>query len=127
MSDWLCPYCGSPATIRDSAEVYHGKSYGLALICTRYPECDSFVGCHKDSGLPKGTLANAELRDWRKRAHAAFDPLWREHHWNRKEAYAWMSRALAIPPDDCHIGMFNVAQCKELCMAIDIRAAARSV
>lgn len=118
-----CPYCGAATAIRDSACIY-GRSYGLALVCSNYPRCDSFVGCHRSTGLPKGTLANAELREARKQAHAAFDPLWREQHWNRREAYAWLSRTLSIQPKDCHIGMFNVEQCRAVVRAISTLSSA---
>lgn len=115
-----CPYCGKPTEIRDSREIY-GRSYGLALICSGFPACDSYVGCHQDSGLPKGTLANAELRIARKQAHAAFDPLWRrpgDKRAHRQRAYAWLTAATGIPADDCHIGMMDVARCRLVIDAI---------
>lgn len=113
MSNYTCPYCGTPASIRDSSEIY-GRSYGLALICARFPTCNSFVGCHVESGLPKGTIANAELREWRKRAHAAFDPVWKDGTMNRHAAYKWLAMQLKIERDECHIGMFNVDMCREV-------------
>ena len=121
MSDvatYTCNVCGGEASIRDSAEIYHGKSYGLALICNDYPKCDSFVGCHKDTGLPKGSLADAETRYWRKQAHAAFDPLWMNRGMSRAKAYEWMSKNLNLPPEACHVGMFNMMTCKALVLAI---------
>lgn len=107
-----CPYCQAPTRISDSAIVY-GRSYGLVLICTAYPKCDAFVGCHKGSGMPKGTLANAPLREARKRAHAAFDPIWMGEgaEMRRRDAYAWLSYATGIPAEECHIGMMNESRC----------------
>jgi hypothetical protein len=107
-----CPYCGDPTEFCDSARVY-GRSFGRILICANYPRCDAFVGCHKDSGMPKGTLARAPLREARKRAHAAFDPLWlgEARQMRRHDAYAWLSYATGIPFDQCHIGMMNEDQC----------------
>lgn len=69
----LCPYCDKPAELTDSAEIY-GKSYGNVWLCQ---PCDARVGTHPD-GRPVGTLAKPELRELRKRFHAAFDPLWKE-------------------------------------------------
>ena len=113
---YTCRYCGKPATIRDSAEIYHGRSFGMALICTGYPACDSFVGCHKDTGLPKGSLANAETREWRKRAHAAFDPVWRgpQRKWDRGTAYCWLQNEMSLIPRECHIGLFDRQQCEQV-------------
>jgi hypothetical protein len=31
---------------------------------------------------------------------------------SRSKAYAWLSKKLQIPPEQCHIGMFNIEQCK---------------
>lgn len=68
---------------------------------------------------PLGPLANAELRDWKRRAHAAFDPIWRVHSHNKKKkaqarlaAYAALAKELGIPAQDCHIGMFSVDLCR---------------
>jgi hypothetical protein len=52
--------------------IYHCKS------------CDAWVGVHKGTNKPLGRLANRELRDWKKKAHAAFDPLWQEKLRRRK-------------------------------------------
>jgi hypothetical protein len=43
------------------------------------------VGCHKGTTKPLGRLADAELREWKKRAHAAFDPVW-QALWQRENA-----------------------------------------
>ena len=115
MKEVYCPYCGKRAEFVDSAEVYHGRSYGMIYLCR---PCDAYVGCH-DAGKgdePKGTLANAELRKWRKAAHEAFDPLWmggRFRH-RRNLAYAWPSGQMGLTKEVTHIGMFDVAQCRQV-------------
>lgn len=118
-----CPYCQSPTEFADSARVY-GKSYGRVLICSAYPRCDAFVGCHKDSGMPKGTLANKSLREARKRAHAAFDPLWlgEARAMRRSDAYRWLSEATGLPADSCHIGMMGEAECQLVMKACQNRS-----
>lgn len=127
MTDLLCPYCGNPAELTDSAAVYHGRSYGMIYLCA---PCDAYVGVHKNSPdhRPLGRLANAELRAWRKRAHAAFDPLWQTKrkfgHSKRKargKGYRWLAHELGIAVEDCHIAHFDVEQCKrvvEICEPI---------
>lgn len=114
----ICPYCDKDAVIADSAEVYGGRSYGMIWLCR---PCNAYVGTHKNSArhAPLGRLANAELREWKKRAHAAFDPIWlADIETNRvsksvarKSAYQWLTRSLGIEYRDCHIGMFDVDLC----------------
>ena len=59
-----CPYCGAKATLRPSSAVYGdaAKTDGYLYVCDRYPKCDSYVGAHKKTKLPMGTLANGDLR-----------------------------------------------------------------
>jgi len=105
-----CPYCGCPTEMRDSACVY-GRSYGDVLICTQYPGCDAFVGMHRDGSGPKGALADRTTREARKRAHAAFDPLWRSGRTGRNAAYRWLADKLGMAVADAHIGMFDADTC----------------
>jgi hypothetical protein len=116
-----CPYCGSEVVCKDSAVVY-SRSYGKIWICSNWPKCDAYVGCHKNSDKPLGRLANPELRFWKKQAHEKFDKLWKHGDMSRSDAYVWLSRALSIPSDKCHIGMFDVEQCKAVCDAIKSKA-----
>lgn len=46
MTDLFCPYCGRTAELKDSAVIYCGTSYGMAWVCSGFPECDAYVGCH---------------------------------------------------------------------------------
>lgn len=111
----LCPYCNSPVKITDSKKVYSGKSYGMIYLCSSYPICDAYVGVHKDTNEPLGRLANKELRKWKQKAHYAFDPLWKEQKANtRPGAYRWLAKQLGISFEDCHIGMFDIKQCKDV-------------
>jgi hypothetical protein len=97
----------------------YGRSYGLVWICSTWPKCDAYVGCRKGSDKPLGRLANPELRFWKKQAHATFDKLWQAGgDMTRTEAYVWLSRVLSITPDKCHIGMFDIEQCKAVCSAM---------
>lgn len=105
-----CDYCGRPTHYIDSAVVY-GRSYGMIYYC---PPCGAWVGVHRGTNKPLGRLANAELREWKKAAHAAFDPLWQAGRMRRNQAYAWLARQLGLPTDLTHIGMFDVHQCKQV-------------
>ena len=88
----ICDYCGTPADFVDSSVVYHGHSFGMIY------------------------LANSELRNWKKAAHAAFDPLWKygPYRGRRNEAYRWLSEKMGTPIEFTHIGMFDVDQCRKV-------------
>jgi ssDNA-binding Zn-finger/Zn-ribbon topoisomerase 1 len=105
-----CPYCNSKVNLTDSAAVYHGKSYGDIYLCDKYPECDAYVGVHKGTTVPLGTMANKELREWRKKAHAVFDSLWKTGKITRKAAYNKLMLKLGL-------SKMSVDQCKKLIAA----------
>jgi len=112
MREVICDYCGTQAELVDSKIIY-GKSYGNIYLC---PKCGAYVGVHKGSDCPLGRLANAELRYWKKAAHSAFDPLWKYGKFKRQRnaAYRWLAEQMKLPVEKTHIGMFDVAQCKEV-------------
>jgi hypothetical protein len=103
-----CAYCAAPTLCVDSAEVYHGKSYGPIWICR---PCSAYVGCHKGTTNALGRVANAELRKKKMAFHAAFDPLWKSGKWNRNALYAELAKRMNIDKELCHGGMFDVKQC----------------
>lgn len=111
-----CPYCGAPTQIRPASHVYGLRadpSWEDVLVCSRYPHCDSYVGMHRGTIVPKGTLANKELRDWRKRAHAVFDRLWQERgRKSRRGAYRELARILGVAEGKAHIGWSTVKECQ---------------
>jgi hypothetical protein len=134
-SDWLqcvdadhavrtgrkCPYCGEPPQFVDSAVIY-GRSYGMMYLCS---PCNAYVGVHKKTNKPLGRLANAELREWKKKAHEVFDQLWKGYRggkprMSRSEAYAWLAKELDVPPEHCHIGMFNCRMCQLTIDMVDL-------
>ncbi len=117
----VCPYCNTPSVLCDASAVY-GPTYAGRFnmwVCANYPDCDSYVGVHKDQAIPKplGTMANAELRKLRKRVHAIFDPMWKpgpEARFTgrdaRKKAYRWISDRLAVA--DFHTAESGEALCR---------------
>lgn len=135
----LCPYCGAAAQhILSSAEIYRGRDYGPMWVCWR---CEAWVGCHKGTDRPLGRLANKDLRDWKVKAHAAFDPLWKRNLEKRRQergpdypqgaargsGYKWLAEQLGIPQKDCHVGLFDVEMCKrvvDICTPFTRRLAA---
>ena len=64
--------------------------------------------------MPLGTLANTELRYFRNKAHESFDRLWKNRkNTTRMKKYAWLSREMDKSPDDTHIALFDVEDCKK--------------
>ena len=107
-----CPYCSRLAVFVDSKEIY-GTSYGMVYLCR---PCDAYVGVHKGTDRPLGRLANKELREWKKKAHSFFDPIWKEGRFKgmRDKAYKWLSEQMGLPKEETHIGMFDIALCKRV-------------
>lgn len=111
-----CPYCGAKATLRPSSAVYGdaAKTDGYLYVCDRYPKCDSYVGAHKKTKLPMGTLANGDLRNKRIQAHKAFDWMWKSGLMTKWQAYKWMQGKLDLSDEQAHIPMFSEYMCDRL-------------
>lgn len=110
-----CPYCGSPAFLHDASFVYHDKSNGGQLyVCSRFPACDSYVGVHPGTTLPKGTLADKSLRRKRIRTHKIFDQIWMNGILSKPDAYRWMADKFCLKLKDAHIGNFSEYMCDQL-------------
>lgn len=122
MSNPICPYCGAASSLVSGDYIYPHRPDLAAkqfyFCANQHPA--AYVGCHGTGKKPLGRLADAELRKMKKAAHGAFDPIWKTNRMKRKQAYRWLAEKLNIPPEQCHIGMFDVATCKrvvEICQA----------
>lgn len=118
-----CPYCGGKAHLRDASSIYHSFKYdGKIYVCENFPECDSYVGCHPNTTIPLGRMANKKLRTMKAKAHEYFDPLWKNKVFakdkslshNRTEAYKWLAEQLNLAESKCHIGLFDVDTCRKV-------------
>lgn len=97
-------------------------AYGWAWICTNYPKCDAYVGCHPKTRNPLGRLANSELRIAKSAAHKLFDGLWKakirrdkvSKSRARGAGYKWLSEKLGVNPKECHIGMMDLDLCTKV-------------
>jgi len=96
-----CDYCGKEAEWVENKEIY-GRNYGKSYMMWLCRGCDAYVGCHNNTRRSKGSLANKELRELRKTAHALFDPLWEnmDNNQTRAGAYAWLVKNTGVQ----HIG-----------------------
>ncbi|SEU36388.1 Protein of unknown function [Burkholderia cepacia] len=113
-----CPYDGGPVEIVNNSAIY-GRKYGewpWAFLCR---SCRAYVGLHPFTKIPLGTLADGPTRDARKRAKAAFNPIWESGRMTRTDAYIWLARRLGIANhEECHIGWFDVATCDRVVAVI---------
>lgn len=111
-----CDYCKQPTQLVSGLKIYPHRPDLKGLRFWSCDPCGAYVGCHKTSPkhAPLGRLANAELRAWKQRAHSNFDPLWQFGRMRRREAYQWLAREMKIDFKSCHIGKFNVQQCKDV-------------
>lgn len=126
-----CPYCGRGARCwRDSSLLHNGKNFGPVWVCSGYPACDAYVGCHAGTARPLGRLANADLRGLRRIAHSAIDPFWQNDTLRdptlspeeaRETTYAWLAKRLGIHRTDCHIGLFDEDLCRRTIAACQKR------
>jgi ssDNA-binding Zn-finger/Zn-ribbon topoisomerase 1 len=108
----LCPECGARMRLRSSR-------FGPFYSCEKFPECKGSHGAHPD-GTPLGTPANKETKEWRMKAHDAFDSIWKTAGVKnaRKKAYAFLAEQMDMLISDCHIGSFTQDECRtviELC------------
>lgn len=123
-----CRYCERQAQLSQFGQrnYPYQRDYGPIWVCT---PCDAWVGCHPGTTKPLGGLANAELREWKIKAHAAFDPLWQgkmrrdqcSKGQARRAGYRWLAKQLGLEFHRTHIGYFNVDECRkvvEICTAV---------
>lgn len=108
-----CDYCTREAKLVTGEVIYPHRSDLYNRNFWYCQHCNAYVGCHKGTDKPLGRLANEELRQWKKRAHLVFDPIWKQGHVSRKEAYCILAEELSIPYEQCHIGMFDVEMCRK--------------
>lgn len=112
-----CPYCGSQAFLRPASILgKHSPTQddGKYYVCARYPFCDSYVKAHRHNQMPMGTLANAELRKKRQKAHKALQQLIDREIMSRSEAYHWLQFQMGLPPEDAHIANFSDQRCDQV-------------
>lgn len=106
-----CPYCGKEAQYSTS-RLFYGQDYGTNVY--HCDPCNARVGTHKGTDRPLGTMANVHLRVLRTKCHALIDPYWKSGRIKRGEVYRRMAKAMGLPKEKAHIGMFNEEQCRQL-------------
>ncbi len=98
-----CPFCGAAPRLTNNRRSWE---------CSN-DDCDASVGCHPQSTIPLGTLADRDTRKARVRTHHLFDMLWTGGRMTRKEAYTLLAESMQLDVDAAHIGKFDLGQCEE--------------
>lgn len=119
-----CHECGDFGQLVTGKEIYPHRP---DLFCLKFWKCNcgAYVGCHEagngygDGTRPLGTMAGPNLRKARRKAHWAFDHIWRDGMMKRKAAYRRLSEILEIDIDDCHISQFDELKCFEVELAAE--------
>ena len=92
-----CPQCGNRITAKESR-------FGVFYGCSSWPRCDIIWNEYG--------FSDQSMRDARKEAHAAFDPLWKDKpRIYRTRLYAELAKFLGIGGKRCHIQAFDEYQC----------------
>ncbi len=116
-----CRYCRAEAPLLrfgDAGYPYR-CDYGPTYVCV---PCGAWVGCHRGTTKALGGLANAELRQAKIDAHAAFDPLWQRKIARdkcnkghaRRAGYKWLADQLGLPVSKTHIGYMSLEECRKV-------------
>lgn len=112
----ICIYCNSRVKYCSHAEIYGGRTFSdwpYIYLCTN-DACKASVGVHEGTEHPLGTLADTNTKNARKKAHAAFDPIWKSRQMKRTEAYQWLADQLDIERWRCHISWFDIGLCNKV-------------
>ena len=121
MTGKLCPYCEKSPEFVNSSEIFE-RSSGMIYLCRN---CKAWVGVHEGTTVALGRLADEELREWKRTAHYWLDLMFTENlinkvypefiHGisNRQKTYLWLAEKMGIQQDFCHIGMFDLNECKQ--------------
>lgn len=113
-------HCGARALLRPASVVHGDKAIDDYLyVCSRFPLCDSYVGVHKHSLKPLGTLADKTLRGKRIEAHKIFNRLWESGIMKKWQAYKWMEAKFGLNSQQAHIAKFSGYMCDELIAICD--------
>jgi hypothetical protein len=106
----ICPYCQKEAVWTENKAIY-GRNYGNSFMCYYCAPCNAYVGCHQNTRRPLGTMANAGLREWRKKTHAVIDPLWKQGPFRRGQVYSILKNKFGR---DIHVGESDEETCKQI-------------
>src|SRR6218665_2087549 len=109
-----CDNCCSINIELTTNDRIYGRQYGdwpyIYFCC----DCRAAVGCHPNTHIPLGRMADRATRQLRTKAHDEFDKLWRSGLMPRSKAYNWLASQLGIEASQCHISWLSKDQLKDV-------------
>ena len=105
-----CSYCKKDAPWGDNSRIYW-RNIWKSYKCYYCKDCDAYVGCHNNSRKSLWTIANAELRWWRKNTHKVLDPIRQSWNISRSELYKFLEKSFK---KEIHVGESDIEMCKRL-------------
>jgi len=117
-----CPYCGEPAMLKTGADLFPNRPIIARKKFYTCEPCDARVGCHDETEVALGTMANPELRRARRKAHQLMDALigalsmrtTMKKYQARGKVYEMISHKMSLPVEKCHVGSFDLTQCYQV-------------
>ena len=119
-----CSYCGKQALLVRARDIPSSKLNDCSPLKKNdmnvwyCEDCNALVMARKETNEPVGRLANYELRKFRYKLHNRLDKLWKERNVPRTRVYHVLAQKMNIPFSQCHIGNFNMKQCRKAEQAI---------
>lgn len=109
-----CSYCRRCTELVTGSVVLPHRGDLADNLYWRCAPCRAYVRASRDPPHKAlGRTANEELRYWKQKVHGVFDPLWKQQGMTRDEAYAHLASLLQTDQLHCHIGWFDIEQCRE--------------
>ena len=107
----LCSYCNKPSELVTGKTIYPHRPDLYSKYFYYCKDCNAYIGCHKGTKEPMGTLAKADLRLARVKTHEALDKIWKETLLSRYKTYKALANYTELHIDATHIGLFDEYQC----------------
>lgn len=108
-----CPYCGQRLIFRTADEMGFKEKEGVNFwVCSHYPECDTYVRTVQYSQKPRGTVADAKLRQLRTETHRVFNQLYESGYMSKDDAYVWLKEVMGCTGKQAHINQFSEYDCQ---------------
>lgn len=114
-----CQYCGGNPLRMTGAEMFPDRPEIAVKRYLACRDCDAWVGCRPGTWTPVGELADATLRSARRRAHDAFESVWRaalretraSDDQARRAAYAWIATHVR---GGAHVAGLGLRECGDM-------------
>ena len=102
-----CNVCQSARVIYTENKILYKQNVGDWPMCYYCLSCRASVSCHDGTNIPKGLLANREVKAYRTMAHEAFDRIWMRKIMTRFDAYQWLADILCVPVEMASISQLS--------------------